>query len=75
MDEIDNVWFKDRSEKTNYFYKQMSKLFVYAFVLDKYELHNIKEKISIICSKNQTLKKEQGYQAKTTLQLFETHII
>jgi hypothetical protein len=62
--EIDNFWFKDRLEKTNYFYKQMSKLFVYAFVLDKYELHDIKEKISIICTNNQILKKEQSYQAK-----------
>jgi hypothetical protein len=75
LDEIENFWFKDRSEQTNYFYKQMSKLFVYAFVLDKYELHDMKEKISIICSNNQILKKEQGYQIKTTLQLFETHII
>jgi hypothetical protein len=75
LDEIENFWFKDRSEQTNLFYKQMSKLFVYAFVLDKYELPDMKEKISIICSNNQILKKEQGYQAKTALQLFETHII
>jgi hypothetical protein len=75
LDEIDNIWFKDKIEQTNYFYKQMSKLFVYAFVLDKYELNEIKEKISIICNNNQILKKEQGYQAKTTLQLFETYII
>jgi len=75
LDEIENFWFKDRLEQTNYFYKQMSKLFVYAFVLDKYELHDIKEKISIICRNNQILKKEQVCQAKTTLQLFETHII
>jgi len=75
LDEIENFWFKDRSEQTNYFYKQMSKLFVYAFVLDKYELYDMKEKISIICNNNQILKKEQGYQTKTTLQLFETHVI
>jgi hypothetical protein len=75
LDEIDNFWFKDSLEQTNYFYKQMSKLFVYAFVLDKYELHAMKEKISIICSNNQILKKEKVYQAKTTVQLFETHII
>lgn len=75
LDEIENFWFKDRLEQTNYFYKQMSKLFVYAFVLDIYELYDMKEKISIICNNNQILKKEQGYQAKTTLQLFETHII
>jgi hypothetical protein len=53
----------------------MSKLFVYTFALDKYELDDMKEKVSIICSSNQILKKEQGYQTKTTLQLFEEYII
>ena len=53
----------------------MSKLFVFSFTLDKYELFDIKEKISIICTDNQILKKEQGYQVKTTLQLFETYIL
>jgi len=75
LDEIENFWFKDRLEQTNYFYKQMSKLFVYTFALDKYELDDMKEKVSIICSSNQILKKEQGYQTKTTLQLFEEYII
>lgn len=75
LDEIENFWFKDRLEQTNYFYKQMSKLFVYSFALDKYELFDIKEKVSIICTNNHILQNEQVYQAKTTLQLFEIHII
>lgn len=74
LDEIDNFWFKDKSEQTNYFYKQMSKLFVYSFALDKYELSDVKEKILIICTNNQILKKEETYQDNTTLQLFELHI-
>ena len=74
LDEIENLWFKDRSEQTNYFYKQMSKLFVYGFTIDKYELYDLKEKISIIYNDNLILKKEQSYQDKTTLQLFEIHM-
>jgi len=75
LDEIENFWFKDRSEQTNYFYKQMSKLFVYAFVLDKYKLHDMKEKISIICENSLILKKETQYNSKTTLELFNSYIL
>lgn len=48
LDEIENFWFKDKSEQTNYFYKQMSKLFVYDFALDKYELFDIKKSINCL---------------------------
>lgn len=75
LDEINNFWFKDRQEQNNFFYKQMSKLFVFSFILDKYQSLNIKEKILMICNSNQILKKEQTYQTKTTtLQLFNKYI-
>ena len=75
LDEIENFWFKDRSKQTNYFYKQISKLFVYNFALDKYNLCNLKEKVSIICNNSQTLKKEQSYQGNNTLELFKEYIL
>ena len=75
LDEINNFWFKNRIDKTNYFYKQMSKLFIYGFVLDKYELNEIKEKISLICKDSIILEKENVYQTKTTLRLFKEYII
>lgn len=75
VEEIDNKWFIDRLEYSNYFYKLITKLFVYGFALEKYELNDLKEKMSIICSRNTILKNEKNYQNKTTLQLFEEYII
>ena len=74
LEEIDNKWFIDRLEYSNYFYKLMTKLFVYGFAIEKYNLYDLKEKISFICSGNSVLKNEKSFQNKTTLQLFEEHI-
>ena len=75
IDEIDNKWFKDSLEKTNYFYKNMSKLFIYGFTLDKYELYDLKNNYLEVCKNNRLLQRENTYQSKTTLQLFETYIL
>ncbi|MFK3862265.1 hypothetical protein [Pseudoalteromonas rhizosphaerae] len=75
LEEIDNKWFVNWSEYLNYFYKLMTKLFVYGFAIEKYNLHDLKERISFICIGNPVLKNEKGFRNKTTLQLFEEHII
>ncbi len=75
LNEIDNFWFKNKIEKTNYFYKQMSKLFVYSFALQKCNFINLKKEILQICNNNLTLKKERSINKnKTTLQLFDKYI-
>jgi len=75
LDEIDNFWFKNRIEKINYFYKQMSKLFVYSFALNKYKCVHLKKNIFQICENSLILKKEQSNEKKTTLQLFDEYIL
>lgn len=75
LEEIDNKWFIDGLEHSNYFYKQMTKLFVYGFALEKYKLYDLKEKISLICSGASVLENEKSYQTKTTLQLFKEYIV
>lgn len=75
LEEIDNKWFIDGLEHSNYFYKQMTKLFVYGFALEKYKLYDLKEKISLICSGAPVLENEKSYQTKTTLQLFKEYIV
>lgn len=74
LDEMDNRWFKDKSEQTNYFYKQMSKIFVYGFALDKYKLFELKNNIHSNCNDSYLLKKEDKYNSKTTLKLFDEYI-
>ena len=75
IEEINNKWFIDKSAYLCFFYKQMSKLFVYGFAIEKYKLNSLKEKISILCSENPILKNEIDHQGKTTIQLFSEHII
>jgi hypothetical protein len=74
LKEIDNRWFMNISEQSNYFYKLMSKLFVYSFAFEKYQLIDTKLQVKNIVKCNSVLKKEQVYQAKTTLQLFDEYI-
>ncbi|MBW1615291.1 MAG: hypothetical protein JRJ49_01910 [Deltaproteobacteria bacterium] len=75
LNEIDNRWFKDSMERRNYFYKQMSKLFVYSFGINKYGLKDEKKKIQNICNTSLELKYEQPIgNNKTTLQLFNQYI-
>ncbi len=73
IDEIENYWVKDRSEQKNYFYKQMTKLYVYGFSLEKYKLCELRKRIEYICDNN-ILKNESSHNSKTTLQLFQEHI-
>ena len=75
LEEIDNKWFVNRLEYSNYFYKLMTKLFVYGFAVKKHNLYILKERISFICSKSPVLKHENGYHNKTTSQLFQEYII
>jgi len=74
LDEIDNFWFQSRLEQQNYFYKQMSKLFVYGFALDKYSLDFLKKRIKKICESSFILKKEVQNNSKTTVTLFNKYI-
>ncbi len=75
LEEIDNKWFKDSSEQSNYFYKQMSKLFVYGFAFKKYEMDILKNKVNDICSNSIKLQTESNRDKKTTLQLFNEYIL
>lgn len=75
IEEINSKWFIDKSAYLCFFYKQMSKLFVYSFAIEKYKLNDLKEKISILCSENPILKNETNHQGKTTIQLFNEYII
>lgn len=73
--EIDNKWFKNSSEQSNYLYKEMSKLFVYGFALDKYKLVELKREISFFCNHNLVLQRESKQDKKTSLQLFNEYIL
>lgn len=75
INEIDNKWFQDESTQQNYFYKHMSKLFVYAFAVKKFKLDNIKRKIETLCNSNLDLKYEYTHNKKSTLQFFNEHIL
>lgn len=76
IEEINNKWFKSNIEQNNYFYKNMTKLFLYGVAIKKYDLQDIKSNIKDICTKSFLLDIEYKYgNEKTTLELFEIHII
>lgn len=76
IEEINNKWFKSNIEQNNYFYKNMSKLFVYGVAIEKYDLKSIKLDIKNICNKSLLLNREDTYgDNKTTLKLFDEYII
>lgn len=76
IQEIDNKWFANISEQNNYFYKQISKIFVYSWAIDKYDLEEYKFQIQNICNNSYLLKKEEAYSnEKTTLKLFNEYIL
>ena len=76
IEEINNKWFKSNIEQNNYFYKNMTKLFLYGVAIKKYDLQDIKSNIKDICTKSFLLDIEYKYgNEKTTSELFETHII
>jgi hypothetical protein len=70
IEEINNIWFKNKIKETNYFYKQISKLFVYSFAVEKYKLYELRRQIALTCKNNTILQKESQ---KTTLQLFKEY--
>lgn len=76
IEEIENKWFKNSSEEGNYLYKQLSKLFVYGFALEKYELINLKNEIKYLLQniKNDLIG-ESTHKTKSTLQLFNEYIV
>lgn len=74
LDEIDNRWFKDSSVQNNYFYKQISKLFIYGFAFEKYKMNILQNKVQEICYNNVKLQIEYHHEKKTTLQLFDEYI-
>jgi len=75
IEEINNKWFKSNIEQNNYFYKNMSKLFVYGVAIEKYNLGSIKSDIEDICNKSLLLNREEKYgEDKTTLKLFDNYI-
>lgn len=76
IEEINNKWFKSNIEQNNYFYKNMSKLFVYGVAVEKYNLKSIKVDIINICNKSLLLNREDTYgNDKSTLKLFNEYII
>ena len=75
IEEINNKWFKTKIEQNNYFYKNMSKLFVYGVAMEQYNFRNIKFNIKDICSTSFLLKREENYRDnKTTLELFDKYV-
>ena len=75
LDEINNVWFKSEIEQSTYFYKNMSKLFIYGMAIQKYDFKSIQADIGNICNKSFLLKREDTYiNDKTTLELFDEYI-
>ncbi|QNM90589.1 hypothetical protein HOO34_02315 [Aliarcobacter cryaerophilus] len=76
IEEIDNKWFNNSSEQGNYLYKQLSKLFVYGFALEKYKLINLRNKIKYLLQNIENdLRSEYTNNTKTTIQLFNEYIL
>lgn len=76
IEEIENKWFKNSSEQKNYLYKQLSKLFVYGFALEKYKLINLRNKIKYLLQNIENdLRSEYTNKTKTTMQLFNEYIL
>lgn len=75
LEEIDNQWFKDGSEMSNYFYKQLTITFVYSFGIEQHKLYEIRSKLKVLLAKYRWLKNEHSINnQKTTLQLFNEYI-
>lgn len=76
IEEIDNKWFKNSFEQGNYLYKQLSKLFVYGFALEKYKLINLRNEIKYLLQNiKNDLRSEYTNNTKTTIQLFNEYIL
>ncbi len=76
IEEIDNHWFKDSSEQGNYLYKQLSKLFVFSFSVEKHRLDNLKNEIKLSLQNiEKDLRREYSYRTKSTMQLFNEYLV
>lgn len=76
IEEIDNKWFKSSSEQSNYLYKQLTKLFIYGFSLEKHNLNEMKERLKCILQNLEAqLKNDYTQNTKSSMQLFKEHII
>ena len=76
IEEINNKWFESIVERNRYFYKNMTKLFLYGMAIKKYKLVEIKSNIEDICNKSHILHIENTYNIEdNTLELFNKYII
>ena len=53
----------------------MSKLFVYGFVFEKYEMNELRNRVKEICKNSIELQTESHHNTKTTLQLFDEYVL
>ena len=72
--EINNKWITDETMQTNYFYIQMSKLFILYFAENKNELNINYQFLQYVLKNDLRLKNEHSMSGeKTTLQLFSEY--
>lgn len=72
--EIDNIWLRDKTSYQNYFYSQLSHIFVLSFVLEKFELIEIKKNIMEILHNNIILTDEYARDKETSIEAFNKYI-
>ena len=71
INEINNQWFNNGDKQRQYFYKQISKLFVYMFAVDKSKPNPYKKELQDILISSLILKYERPFGDKMkTLELF-----
>ena len=76
IEEIDNKWFKNSLEQSNYLNQQLTKLFVYGFSLEKHGLNNTKNEVKrLLQSIENDLRGERINNTKSTMQLFNEYIL
>ncbi len=68
LNEIDNKWFKNKTEYSKYLHKLLSKLYVYGFGAKRYNLLEIKTFITTFNNQSFELN-------NTTIQYFNEHIL
>jgi hypothetical protein len=72
--EIKNKWFDNKEKQTNYFYKQMSKLFILYFAKNKDKLNIDYKFLQYIFKSDLRLNNEHSINnEKTTLQFFSEY--
>lgn len=73
--EISNRWFKSELEQTAFFYKKMSKIFIYGMAVEKYKFNKFKESISVILNECIACNKDGHQCEKNTHDLFSEYIL